>query len=185
MFKKFVLAATALAMVVIPTAGASAQSWDRGDRYERRDDRYDRRDDRRDRRYDRRAERRDDRYDRRDDRRDRRWDRRDDRRHDRWDRNNRDWWRGHSYFRGYDGRRNGYYYAPGYGYYRVEPRYYNRRWARGQYVPAPYRRYYVQDPYFYGLRPAPAGYRWIYVDNDLVLASIATGLILDVLLDVY
>jgi Ni/Co efflux regulator RcnB len=104
---------------------------------------------------------------------------------ERWNRSNRDWWRGRSDFRGYNGRRNGYYFAPGYGYYAVEPRYYGHRWNRGAYLPQSYRRYYVQDPYFYGVRPAPYGYRWVYVDNDLVLVSIATGLILDVLLDVY
>lgn len=103
----------------------------------------------------------------------------------RWDRNQRDWWRGRDEFRGYNGRRSSYFFAPGYGYYRPDPRYYNHRWARGSYLPRSYRNYYVQDPYFYDLRPAPYGYRWVYVDNDLVLVSVATGLILDVLLDVY
>ncbi len=165
MFRKLMLVAATAAMVAIPTAAATAQDYrGRGDRYERRDDR----------RYERREH-----YD---DRRDYRRDRRDARR---WDRRDRDWWRGRNEFRDYRGRRSGYWYAPGYGYYEVEPRYYGRRWSRGHYLPRAYRHYYVQDPYFYGLRPAPYGYRWVYVDDDLLLVSIATGLILDALLDVY
>ena len=101
------------------------------------------------------AERRDDRRDywaeRRDDRRD--W------RNDRWDRNNSNWWRGRSDFRGYNGPRAGYWYAPSYGYYRVEPRYSNYRWRTGGYLPYQYRNYYVRDPNVYGLREAPRGYR--------------------------
>ena len=52
------------------------------------------------------------------DRREYRQDRRDDRRdwrNDRWDRNNSNWWRGRSDFRGYNGTRAGYWYAPSYG----------------------------------------------------------------------
>ena len=79
--------------------------------------------------------RREFREERRDDRRDFRVERRDDRqdfrRDQRWDRNNRDWYRGRADFRDYRGARNGYWYAPSYGYYRVEPRYYNYRWQRG------------------------------------------------------
>jgi Ni/Co efflux regulator RcnB len=176
MIKRLLLIAATVASIAVPTVEAQARSPE--DRYDRREDRRDRREDRRDSRHNGGPrDRIEDRYDRREDRR--------DRREDRWDRNHRDWWRGRSEFRGYNGRRNGYYYAPGYGYYRSDPRYHNRRWSRGAYLPQSYRRYYVQDPYFYNLRPAPYGYRWVYVDNDLVLVSIATGLILDVLLDVY
>ncbi|MDO1560329.1 RcnB family protein [Brevundimonas sp. 2R-24] len=186
-----VLATTAVPMM------AEAQSRDdrrdrredrrdrREDRWDRREDRWDRREDRRDARHDGgRWDRREDRWDRREDR----WDRREDRwdrREDRWDRNNREWWRGRSEFRHYNGRRSGYWYAPGYGYHRVEPRYYGYRWRRGAVVPYAYRSYYVRDPYFYGLRPAPRGYRWVHVDNDIVLIALATGVIADILFDVY
>ncbi len=151
--------------------------------------RHDRRDDRREFRQDRRDDRRDFRQHRREDRRDFRRDRRDDRRdfrHDqRWDRHNRDWWRDRSDFRDYRGARHGYWYAPNYGYYRVEPRYYGHRWQRGHYLPSSYRSYYVRDPYDYGLRPAPRGYRYVHAGNDIVLIAIATGLIASVLSGVY
>ena len=170
MLKRLLLVAATVAAVAAPMAPAVAQDYGRrGDRYERS---YDDRGDRRGDRY-RDGDRRGDRYDRR------------GRRGDRWQRGNRDWWRGRSEWRSYNGRRSGYYFAPGYGYYRADPRFYGRQWSRGHYLPQSYRRYYVDDPYFYGLRDAPYGYRWVYVDNDLVLVSIATGLILDVLLDVY
>lgn len=171
MLKRLLLVAATVAAVAVPMAPAAAQDYGRGrDRYERYDDRG----------------RGGDRY-RGDDRRGDRYDRRDRRGRggDRWRRGDRDWWRGRSEWRSYNGRRDGYYFAPGYGYYRYDQRYHGRRWGRGAYLPRSYRNYYVQDPYFYGLRDAPYGYRWVYVDNDLILVSIATGLILDVLLDVY
>jgi Ni/Co efflux regulator RcnB len=175
--------AVALATTAAPLA-AEAQS--RGDRHERR---YDRRDDRQDRRQDRRDDRRDYRSDRRDHRQDQRWDRRDDRRdyrsNQRWDRNNRNWYRGRSDFRDYHGARNGHWYAPSYGYYRVDPRYSHQRWRRGSYLPAAYRGYYVRDPYVYGLRQAPRGYRYVHAGNDIVLMAVATGLIVSVLAGAY
>ena len=169
MIKQILIAAAAVASLAVPAAAAQAQDYGHRGGYERDHRRGD------DRRGDRRGDDRRGGYDR-----DHRG-----RGGDRWDRGNRDWWRGRNEFRGYSGRRNGYYFAPGYGYYRPDARYYGHRWNRGSYLPQSYRRYYVQDPYFYGVRPAPYGYRWVYVDNDLVLVSIATGLILDVLLDVY
>ncbi|HAV50172.1 MAG TPA: hypothetical protein DCX75_08470, partial [Brevundimonas sp.] len=153
----------------------------RRDRDDRREWRQDRRDDRRDYRRDRREDRRDWRSDRRDDRRDYR----NHRRADRWDRNNRDWWRGRSDFRDFRGHRRGYWYAPGYGYHRVEPRYYGYRWQRGSRLPSTYHRYYVRDPYYYGLRPAPRGYRWVHADNDILLVALATGVIADMVLDIW
>lgn len=175
MFKRLMLVAATIAAVSAPAIQASAQDYGRRGGHDRYDDRGGDRDRgvRRGRGGDRDRHDRGDRYDR------------GNRDGGRWQRGNRDWWRGRSEWRGYNGRRNGYYYAPGYGYYRYDQRYHGRRWGRGAYLPQSYRRYYVQDPYFYNLREAPYGYRWVYVDNDLVLVSIATGLILDVLLDVY
>ena len=149
--------AAVLGLVLATAAPMAAQAQDRGDRREnRRDYREDRRDDRQD-----------------------------FRREQRWDRSNRDWWRGRSDFRDYRGARNGYWYAPSYGYYRVEPRYYGHRWQRGHYLPQSYRNYYVRDPYDYGLRPAPRGYRYVHAGNDIVLIAVATGLIASVLSGVY
>ena len=191
----------ALATTAAPLA-AEAQS--RRDRQERREDRREHRQDRREDRREFRQERRDDRRDwrqgdydnrreyrrdRRDDRREYRQERREDRREfrqdRRWDRNNRDWWRGRNDFRDYRGARSGYWYAPSYGYYRVEPRYYGYSWRRGAYLPLRYRDYYVRDPYVYGLGPAPRGYRYVHANDDIVMIAIATGLIASVLSDVF
>ena len=159
---KAALVAVALTTTAAPLA-ASAQS---------------RPDDRREWRQDRRDDRREWRQDRRDDRRDYRQD-------NRWSRNDRNWWRGRNDFRDYRGPRAGYWYAPSYGYYRVDPRYQSYRWQRGGYLPPAYRSYYVRDPYVYGLRPAPRGYRYVHAGNDILLISIATGLIASVLSGVY
>ncbi|WP_339928896.1 RcnB family protein [uncultured Brevundimonas sp.] len=179
--------AVALATTAAPLA-AEAQS--RRDRHDQRQDRRDdRRDHRQDHRQDRRDDRRDYRSDRRHDQRDYRADRHDDRRdyrsHQRYDRNNRDWYRGRSDFRDYRGVRSGYWYAPSYGYYRVNPRYNTHRWQRGHTLPAAYRGYYVRDPYVYGLRQAPRGYRYVHAGNDIVLMAVATGLIISVMSGAY
>lgn len=181
-------AAVAIGLITV-SAPLTAEAQSRHDRREwRQDRREDRRDFRRDHRQDRREWRHDRRDDRRDWRRENRYDRRDfrqERRADRWDRRNPNWWRGRADFRDYRGARRGYYYAPSYGYYRVEPRYYGYRWQRGHTLPYAYRSYYVRDPYFYGLRPAPRGHRWVHVNNDIVLIALTTGLIADIVSNVY
>lgn len=121
---------------------------------------------------------------RNDDRRDHRWDdrRHDDRRYsrnDRYDRHDR-----------YDHRDDRRYYAP--RTYRpshvyVVPRGYTvNRWRVGARMPAPYyaSAYYV-DPYAYRLAPPPRGYRWVRVDRDVYMVSIASGLIANVLYDIF
>lgn len=92
-----------------------------------------------------------DRYERRDDRRDDRRDRRYDRREDR-------------------------------RYDREQRREY-RRWARGQSIPREYRsRWYVRDYSRYGYRQPPRGYGYYRTDTgDVVLAAIATGVIISLL----
>lgn len=168
---KAAVVALALSTTAVPML---VQAQDR----DRREYRQDRRDDRRD--------WRDGRYDNRGDyRRDPRTDRRADPRDHRWDRNNRDWWRGRSDFRGYNGPRAGYWYAPSYGYYQVEPRYSSYRWRTGGYLPSQYRSYSVRDPYVYGLRPAPRGYRYVHAGNDILMIAVATGLIASVMSGVY
>lgn len=182
------LAKAAVVALALTTTGAPlvAQAQDRGDRREwRQERREDRRENRQERRDDRREWRQDNRSDRREWRQDRRDDRRDWRQDNRWDRNNRNWWRGRSDFRGYNGPRSGYWYAPSYGYYRVEPRYSGYRWRTGGYLPAQYRSYYVRDPYFYGLREAPRGYRYVHAGSDILLIAVASGLIASVLSNVY
>jgi Ni/Co efflux regulator RcnB len=102
-----------------------------------------------------------------------------------WNRNDRNWWRGRSDFEGYQGRRYGYWFTPGYGYYRVDPRWYGLSWQVGGYVPWAFRGYYVQDIYDYGLPPAPYGYAYVYLDNNIVLMSLATGQIVQVFPNLY
>ena len=198
--KRLLLAAAAMASVAIPTL-ASAQSYgevrrdQREVRESRRELQEERREavrdgyiDRRDRREigEARRELQEDRRELREDRRDYRQDqRRDYRQAQRWDRNNRDWWRGRSEFRGYNGVRAGYWFAPGHGYVRSDPRFAGRQWRRGEYVPPAYRRYYVADPYFYGLRAPPPGHRYVYLGNNIALMSLATGAIADILMNIY
>jgi len=86
----------------------------------------------------------------------------------------REGWGGRPEWQGYGGRRAGYWYAPGYGYRPMER---GVVWSRGAYVPRTYRTYYVQEPSYYRLAPAPAGYRWVYGDNSFVLMALATGMI--------
>lgn len=107
-----------------------------------------------------------------------------DRRELRYDRRRADTWRGRPEWNGWRGARAGYWYAPGYGYQRINPRY-RAVWRRGGYVPAPYRSYYVQDWGYYGLRAPPPGYRWVYADGNFVLMALTSGLIADVILNAY
>jgi len=75
----------------------------------------------------------------------------------------------------YNGRQHNAYRAPAW----QPPRgHYQRNWARGQYLPASYRaRPYVINHRMYGLRPAPIGYSWVRVNNDVFLVSNRTGYI--------
>jgi Ni/Co efflux regulator RcnB len=102
----------------------------------------------------------------------------------RYDRRRVESWRGRPEWNGYRGARPGYWYAPGYGYQRMDPRF-RSSWRRGAYVPGPYRHYYVQDWGYYGLRPPPSGYRWVYADGNFVLMALASGLIADVIVNGY
>lgn len=110
------------------------------------------------------------------DRHERHYDRRDDR-HDRgdWDRDR------HNGFRHYDGRRydRGRYVRPS-GYYY-------RSWRYGDHLPHAYygRRYIVNDYYTYRLRQPPYGYHWVRVDHDVVLAAIATGVVVSAVFGIF
>ena len=175
--KRLLLAAAAIACVATPIA-ASAQS--REDRRELREDRRELREDRRDALRDGRvtpSERRELRDDQREVRQ--------GQRELRYDRRNRDSWRGRNEWRDFAGPRQGFWYAPGYGYRPVDRRFANRAWRRGDVVPSAYRGYYVQDPYYYGLREPPRGQRWVYLNNNFVLMSIGSGLIADIIVNGY
>jgi Ni/Co efflux regulator RcnB len=119
----------------------------------------DRRDDRRDFREDRRDDRRDFREERREDRRDFRQERRADR---------------HEYR--HDHR------------HRPQVRYYQARgpqFQRGRYIPVEYRsrQYVVVNPYQHRLYAPPRGQQWVQVGSDYVLVAIATGLIVNLVLN--
>ena len=60
--------------------------------------------------------------------------------------------------------------------------YYAHDWRRGDRLPPEYRAsaYVIPDVAVYHLRPAPRGYYWIRVDGNAVLASMATGAVIDV-----
>jgi Ni/Co efflux regulator RcnB len=66
-------------------------------------------------------------------------------------------------------------------YYRPHG-YYVRHWVRGDRLPVAYYgpTYIVREYRDCGLRAPPYGYHWVRVDNDVVLAAIATGVVLDV-----
>lgn len=74
-----------------------------------------------------------------------------------------------------------------YGRY-VRPRgYYYRAWRHGEHLPAAYysRRYIVHDYHAYRLGPPPRGYHWVRVNNDVVLAAIASGLVVQAVYGIF
>ena len=192
---KTLFAAAVAVSLLTGTMTAAYADNDRGRHAER-----DRRDDHRGRDHDRGHDRgRDHRNDRRDDHRgDHRFDhrnndrrhadngrrydnhhrydnaRRYDNRHDNWDR--RDAYRA-GYARGrHDDRRfdRGRY---------IQPRgYYRHSWRHGDHLPRSYysTRYVVHDYHAYHLHQPPYGYHWVRVNNDVVLAAVASGLVVSV-----
>jgi len=71
--------------------------------------------------------------------------------------------------------------------YVPPPGWMKRRWIVGERLPPPYYapRYVIVDWRARHLPPPPRGYHWVRVDNDVVLAAIATGLIAEVIRNVY
>lgn len=61
----------------------------------------------------------------------------------------------------------------------------NRAYHRGDRLPPQYRtyQYVVEDWRGHGLRQPPRGYRWVQSGGDYILVAIATGLILELLLN--
>ncbi|HXS90993.1 MAG TPA: RcnB family protein [Steroidobacteraceae bacterium] len=193
---KRLFAATAVALTLFSGVVTTAQADNRdrnhnqrhddhrGDRHnDRHDNRYDNRhdnrqhDQRNDRRYDHRNDwRNDHRNDwRNDHRNDWRYDHRNDRRYDR-----RDWDRNYG-FRHYDGRRYNY------GRYVRPSGYYYRSWRYGDYLPRGYysSRYVVNDYHLYHLHPPPYGYHYVRVDHDVVLAAIASGIVVSAVFGIF
>jgi Ni/Co efflux regulator RcnB len=100
-----------------------------------------------------------------------------------WNRNSRlsgDWWRGRRGFEGYAGHRSGFWFAPGWGYYQVDPRWYGYDWEVGAVVPYELRSYYVSDPEDYGLPPAPYGAAWVFLGDQIVLIDLQSGDIIQI-----
>ncbi len=81
------------------------------------------------------------------------------------------WWVGQSAFVAYTGPRVGFYFAPGYGYYRVPAGYYGRPFVVGVVLPPAMRGYRVVSPALYGLAPPPAGCDWFFAASGFVLVS--------------
>ncbi|HEY1073559.1 RcnB family protein [Brevundimonas sp.] len=103
-----------------------------------------------------------------------------------WNRRNHDdWWRYDRRFRGWNGVRLGFYFAPGYGYYSVPRSYWNRQYYVGQYLPDIFWRYQVNDWRTYGLGYPPPGTRWVYVDNSIYLIDEYDGYIIEVIRDAW
>lgn len=170
--KRLVLGLAALAAVAAPLAIAtSAEAQGRNDRREWRDDRG--------------------RYDNR-------WDNRRGRGPDRFD--NRGRGRGpdgfgppgqRRDFRWDDRRYNGYYLGNRWNWGPPPVVYYNRYdfrpayrpWQRGMVLPPVYRNYVIYDYGRYRLRPPPRGYHWVRHNDDYLLVAIATGIILDVIVN--
>jgi Ni/Co efflux regulator RcnB len=82
-----------------------------------------------------------------------------------------------------DGRRLRYH-VP--AYYRPHG-YFVHSWRSGDRLPVAFygSRYVVWDYRDYRLSPPPWGYRWVRVDNDVVLAAITTGIVLSVVDNVF
>lgn len=96
-----------------------------------------------------------------------------------------DWWRNDRGFRGYTGFRNGFYFAPNYGYYAVPRNYFGQRWYQGDYLPSIFWRYSLNDYRTYGLGYPPPGTQWVAVDTTIYLIDSFDGYIIEVIHDAW
>ena len=83
--------------------------------------------------------------------------------------------------------------ASGYGHGRVDQRRFDRgryfaprgyhvtHWRHGDHLPRAYysSRYIVRDYHAYHLSPPPHGHHWVRVNNDVILAAVASGLVVE------
>jgi Ni/Co efflux regulator RcnB len=74
-----------------------------------------------------------------------------------------------------------------YGYYSRPSGYYYRSWHRGDRLPRSWYgpSYIVYDWRPYRLYSPPYGYHWVRVGDDVVLTAIATGIVLDVIYNIW
>ena len=106
----------------------------------------------------------------------------------RWDRYRGDWNRHPNYW---DNRRHDRAdyarYRFRYGSYHAPRGYYYRTWRRGDHLPHGWygNSYVVYDWRPYRLYAPPYGYHWVRVGDDVILTAIATGIVLDVLYDIW
>lgn len=66
---------------------------------------------------------------------------------------------------------------------KVPPGHAKKMWKAGEYLPSEYRTHYFDDWNLYDLRPAPPGYRYVVVDRDVYLTQVATGLVVEAVID--
>jgi Ni/Co efflux regulator RcnB len=72
------------------------------------------------------------------------------------------------------------------GRYQPPRGYQARQWHRGDKLPPAYRgKAYVVDYRHYGLGAPPRGYQYVRVNNDVVLAAVATGVISSVIFQLF
>ena len=105
-----------------------------------------------------------------------------------WDRPRNDWSSHPNYWdnRRHD-RRDYARYRFQFGSYRAPYGYHNQVWHRGDHLPRSYysSSYIVNDWRPYRLYAPPYGYHWVRVGNDVLLTALATGVVLDVLYDIW
>ena len=109
-------------------------------------------------------------------------------RNDRWDRYRNDWNRHPHYNDNRRSDRRDYArFRFNFGFYQPPRGYYYRAWHRGDRLPSAYygSSYIVYDWSPYRLYEPPYGYHWVRVGNDVVLTAIATGIVLDVLYNIW
>ena len=107
-----------------------------------------------------------------------RWNQNDWRRN--WNRGrSSDWWHNDRSFRGFNGVRFGFYFAPNHGYYSVPRSYYGQRYYVGSYLPSIFWRYQLNDYRTYGLGYPPHGTQWVLVDTTIYLVDSFDGYIID------
>ncbi|HEX5206249.1 MAG TPA: RcnB family protein [Steroidobacteraceae bacterium] len=73
------------------------------------------------------------------------------------------------------------------GRYERPHGWHSHHWRRGERLPPAYREeaYVIPNAPVYHLRPPPRGYYWVRVDNNAVLAAVATGVVLDVAVNLF
>lgn len=105
-----------------------------------------------------------------------------------WDRYRNDWSSHPNYWdnRRHD-RRDYAQYRYHFGSYHRPSGYYYRAWHRGDRLPRSWygASYIVHDWRPYRLYSPPYGYHWVRVGDDVLLTAIATGVVLDVIYDIW